>query len=101
MLENEVENIDSIDCERLFFEDMLNLFESNLENFNLSVEMLYFFSILTNYEDSGFKANLKASKKFLKIIKSMLEIYNTKENEENKKIISQCIAQLPIEDLQG
>jgi hypothetical protein len=99
LLENEVENIDQINHTNLFFDDMLSLLEANVSNFNLTVELMIFFSVLTNKESSEFKTNLQSSKKFLKIIKKILDEYNSDEN--SKKIISQCIAQLPIEDLQS
>ncbi len=82
----------------LFFLDMIFLLEAKIDNFDMTVELLLLTSLISNQQDSYFKILIESSSSFLNVLRNLIEKYSLVEKEQ--KTISQCIAQLPIEEFQ-
>lgn len=83
----------------LFFLDLIFLLEAKVDTFEITVELLLLISLISNQQDSIFKQLIESSSLFLNILRNLIEKYSKVEKEQ--KTISQCIAQLPIEELQN
>jgi len=79
----------------LYVADLVHLLESKVDSINLCVEILLLLSYLTN-QDEDFKKILETSDTFMKTIQKIITTYS--KDEKISKLISQCIAQLPIEE---
>ena len=77
---------------------MVILIERNIEDCDICVEILLLICFLTNQGNKEFKVELENSKNFIKIISKLTLVYQ--DNNDKKKILSQTIAHLPIEELQ-
>lgn len=87
---------DNADYVRNFVNDLISLLDAKYEAINISIEIFLFLSFLCNQENENFKKQLQKSDKFGKILQKIISYHSYDENLS--KLISQCIAQLPIED---
>lgn len=80
-----------------FFEDLLYIVEINTDNINISINCLLILAFVTKKQNIHLYKNIEFNNKLNSILKKLIETYNYDNN--SKKLISQCIAQLPIEEL--
>ena len=92
------ENLENNKTNELFLDDMINLLNQGKGNefLEVKIEIINLLAYLAN-QNSQFKILIEKSEKLMQSLNDLITA-NSK-NASNSKIISQAIAQLPVEEL--
>ena len=97
LLHDDTNKLDEINVYQLFINDMIVLIDKNINCCEISVEILLLICYLTGQGNKEFKFELEKSESFISLISKLTYLY--KDDDKSKKILSQTIAHLPIEEL--
>ena len=97
----------------MFLEDLITILDTKFDVINICIEIFLMLSYIAN-QNLYFKSLLEKSESFMKVMQKIISLYSVnyffylkkiyiyiQEDDVVSKLISQCIAQLPIEDFQA